>query len=319
MEEDLAREIFYQKKIKEQENSTEVFKNFNQFFFKTGRFPGNDNLAIIIPAFVKTKDVVSPSDLYETFKDSNAYGLVSTQFLAALNIYFNSDKLLSKNVITEFLHNLSLQALNRDDDRVQLKFGSIIALNRKLKALIRDDDRNRLSVVEFRPEKFKQVKDISQKIEEEVVNNIITDTRVEYLIDDFSSYANTASEIENENKTKNEIEEKAMRAFNAADEEISRDIIINSRKDLINSLYDIEGEKAVDVLNNIVRSFETKEKEENRFEQNLNNINETIKKDNQQFLTKTKETTSEKTFFEIPATPSSSPTSNTLTNLFSRR
>ena len=220
--------------------------------------------------------------------------------------------------MTEFLHNLSLQALKRDDDRVQLKFSSIIALNRKLKALIRDDDRNRLSFVEFRPEKFKQVKDISQKIEEEVVNNIITDTRVEYPIDDFSSYASTASEIENENKTKNEIEENAMRAFNAADEEISGDIIINSRKDLINSLCDIEGEKAVDVLNNIVRSFE-KEEEENRFDQNLNNINETMKKDNQQFLTKIKETTSEKTFFEMPATPALSPTSNTLTNLFSRR
>ena len=162
MEEDLAREIFYQKKIKEQENSTEVFKNFNQFFFKTGRFSGSENLAIIpsgiIPAFVKTKDVISSSDLYETFKDSNAYGLVSTQFLAALNIYFNSDKLLLKNVMTEFLHNLSLQALNRDDDRVQLKFAAIIALNRKLKALICDDNRNRLSFVEFRPEKFKQVK-----------------------------------------------------------------------------------------------------------------------------------------------------------------
>ena len=57
--------------------------------------------------------------------------------------------------MTEFLHDLSLQALNRDDDRVQLKFGSIIAPNRKLKALIHDDDRNRLSFVEFRPEKFK--------------------------------------------------------------------------------------------------------------------------------------------------------------------
>ena len=138
MEEDLAREIFYQKKIKEQENLTEVFKNFNHFFFKTGRFPGSDNLAIIpsgiILAFVKTKDVISPSDLYETFKDSNTYGLVSTQFLAALNIYFNSDKLLSKNVMTEFLYNLSLQALNRDHNRVQLKFAAIIALNRKLKA-----------------------------------------------------------------------------------------------------------------------------------------------------------------------------------------
>ena len=78
--------------------------------------------------------------------------------------------------MTEFLHNLSLQALNIDDDRVQLKFNAIIALNRKLKALIRDDDRNSLNFVEFRPEIFKRVKDISQKIEEEVVNNIITDT-----------------------------------------------------------------------------------------------------------------------------------------------
>ena len=304
------------KKLKNKKIQLKFLKILINFFLNR-KISSNDNLAIIpsgiIPAFVKTKDV--------TFKDSDAYGLVSAQFLAALNIYFNGDKLLSKNVMIEFLHNLSLQALNRDDDRVQVKFSSIIALNRKLKALIRDDDRNRLSFVEFRPEKFKQVKDISQKIEEEVVNNIITDTRVEYPIDDFSSYANTASEIENENKTKNEIEENAMRAFNAADEEISRDIIINSRKDLINSLCDIEGEKAVDVLNNIVRSFETEEKEEegNRFDQNLNDINETIKKDNQQFLTKIKETTSEKTFFEMPAKPALSPTSNTLTNLFSRR
>ena len=211
--------------------------------------------------------------------------------------------------MTEFLHNLSLQALNRDNDRVPLKFYAIIALNRKLKVLIRDDDRNRLNFVEFRPEIFKQVKDISQKIEEEVVNNIITDTRVDFPIDNFSSYANTASEIEIENKTKNEIEEKAMQAFNARDEEISRDIIRNSRKDLLNSVCDIEGEKAVDVLNNIVRSFETEE-EEDRIDENL--IKETIKKDNQQFLTKTEET-SEKTFFEIPSTP----TTETLTNLLS--
>ena len=187
--------------------------------------------------------------------------------------------------------------MNRDDDRVQLKFDAIIALNRKLKALIHDDDRNRLNFVEFRPEKFKQVKDITQKIEEEVVNNIITDTRVEFPIDDFSSYANTASEIEIENKTKNEIEEKAMHVFNARDEEISRDIIIKSRKDLLNSVYDIEGEKAVDVLNNIVRSFETEEEEEegNRIDKNL--IKEAIKKDNQQFLTKNRRNNIRKNLF----------------------
>ena len=106
-----------------------------------------------------------------------------------------------------------------------------------------------------------------------------------------------------------------MHVFNARDEEISRDIIIKSRKDLLNSVYDIEGEKAVDVLNNIVRSFETEE-EGNRIDENL--IKETIKKDNQQFLTKTEETTSGKTFFEIPPTPQSSP-SETLPDLLSNQ
>ena len=57
-----------------------------------------------------------------------------------------------------------------------------------------------------------------------------------------------------------------MRAFNAADEEISQDIIINSRKDLINSLYDIEGEKAVDVLNNIVRVLKQKKKKKKKID-----------------------------------------------------
>ena len=107
-----------------------------------------------------------------------------------------------------------------------------------------------------------------------------------------------------------------MHVFNARDEEISRDIIIKSRKDLLNSVHDIEGEKAVDVLNNIVRSFETEEEEEGkRIDENLI---EKIKKDNQQFLTKTEETTSEKTFFEIPLTPQSSPT-ETLADLLSNQ
>ena len=139
MEEDLAREIFYHKKIKEQENSTEVLQKFNQFFFKTGRFPGTNDLAIVpsglIPSFVKTKDVISPFDLYENFQSSTAYGLVSTQFLAALKINFGGDKTVSRNAMTEFFHNLSLQALNRDDNWVQLQFDAIIRLNRNLKKI----------------------------------------------------------------------------------------------------------------------------------------------------------------------------------------
>ena len=55
------------KKIKEQENSANVLQKFNQFFFKTGTFPGTNDLAIVpsgvLPSFVKTNDIISPFDL----------------------------------------------------------------------------------------------------------------------------------------------------------------------------------------------------------------------------------------------------------------
>ena len=84
----------------------------------------------MIPSFVKTKDVILPFDLYEKFQGSNAYGLVLVQFLATLDINFGSDKTVSRNAMTEFFHNLSLQALTRDDDRINIKFDAIIKLNR---------------------------------------------------------------------------------------------------------------------------------------------------------------------------------------------
>ena len=36
-------------------------------------------------------------------------GQAATQFLAAMNIYFDGDKTISQNVMSEFFHNLSLQ------------------------------------------------------------------------------------------------------------------------------------------------------------------------------------------------------------------
>ena len=84
--------------------------------------------------------------------------------------------------MTEFFHNLSLQALNRDDSRVQLQFDAIIRLNGNLKKLIRDDKRSTLDFVDFKPQVFKQP---TQLIEEEVVNNIINGTQMDYPQDNY--------------------------------------------------------------------------------------------------------------------------------------
>ena len=111
--------------------------------------------------------------------------------------------------MTEFFHNLSLQALNRDDCRVQLQFDAIIRLNRNLKKLIRDDKRNTLDFVDFKPQFFKQIKEPTQLIEEEVVINIINGRQIDYLQDNYISYPNTAAEIAAENNVNSEIEEKA--------------------------------------------------------------------------------------------------------------
>ena len=58
----------------------------------------------------------------------------------------------------EFFHNLSLQALNKDDNRIRLQFYAITRLNRELKRLIRDDRRNTLNFVDFTPQVFKRIK-----------------------------------------------------------------------------------------------------------------------------------------------------------------
>ena len=102
--------------------------------------PAVDTLAIVptavVPSFVKTNDILSPFDLYENFNSTDAHGLVCVQFLAALNLFLGSDKIISKNAMSEFFHNLSMQALNEMEDRVKLKFDAKNALNKSIDNLL---------------------------------------------------------------------------------------------------------------------------------------------------------------------------------------
>ena len=61
---------------------------------------------------------MSPSEINKKFQTGPSYGLAAVQFIAALNIYFDEEKKLSQNVMREFFHNMSLQALTIDDDNV---------------------------------------------------------------------------------------------------------------------------------------------------------------------------------------------------------
>ena len=114
---------------------------FGKFFFPFGRFRGTiDHLPIVPtgkrPSFVKESNIISPSWLYRNFNYGDMRGLVSMHFLVAINIYFGGNVALSKYVLSEFFHNLSMQTLNISDDSIVLKFDALKGLNKNVNDLI---------------------------------------------------------------------------------------------------------------------------------------------------------------------------------------
>ena len=203
-----------------------------------------------------------PFGINEKFQSVPSYGLAATQFLAAMNIYFGSDKTISQNVMSEIFHNLSLQVLSIDSNSVKNEFDAIITLSKNSKILIRDDTRNDLNTTDFQQQKFDEIKDKNQLIEEEVVNNIINDVQINYLQDhQHLTFPNTASEIAMQSEANDIIEQKTFETFNKRDEKISQELIKNARNDLMKSVIDAEGEIPADIFNNITSSFELEEED----------------------------------------------------------
>ena len=103
-----------------------------EFYFHKGRFPGSQELIMVpqaqIPPFIKVQKPLSSIDLYQNFKATDARALVSIQALAALNIHLGGDKTISKNALSEFLHNLSFQALSKETDDIYLNFNNVSEL-----------------------------------------------------------------------------------------------------------------------------------------------------------------------------------------------
>ena len=263
--------------------------------------------ARVKPSFVKTRDKISPFEVNEKFQSGPSYGLAATQFLAAMNIYFGGDKTISKNVLSEFFHNLSLQALSIDNDSVKNEFDAIITLNKNLKILIRDDTRNDLNIIDFQQQKFDETKDKNYLIEEEVVNNIINKVQIDYPQDNqHLTFPNTASEIAIQSEANDIIEQKAFEAFNKRNEEISQELITNARNDLIKSVIDAEGEIPADIFNNITSSFELEE--EDKTEGSVReHVQSTIKNNNEQYLKTTKSSEKASISKEVATASSDSP------------
>ena len=92
--------------------------------------------SVIFQKLLLQKNIISPNDLYEKFRSTNASGLVSTQFLASHNAYFGGDINISNDAITEFRCNLSMLTLSVSNDSVQMNFDSTTNFVKDINILI---------------------------------------------------------------------------------------------------------------------------------------------------------------------------------------
>ena len=112
IEEDLKSVLYYDGNILDIPDSTYILNLFNRYFFATGSFPIVTNFVYVpegfMPQFIKSDDNISPRVLHKKFQSSNAYGLASVQFSAAVNIFVGGQKYPSRHAMTELFHNLMM-------------------------------------------------------------------------------------------------------------------------------------------------------------------------------------------------------------------
>ena len=257
---DLANEIYFYKNLKDIESHSELLQVFNSFYFKTGRFPGNYTDLILVPTgknppFVKSFDQISPLELNNKFQNTPSYGIAAVQFLAALNISFGGEKNLSQDVMTELLHNLSYQALNFENTKVNIKFDQIIKLNKNLKSLIRDVDRSNINTIRLEDTVVDETKDKIELMEEELVNNVLSGKKIEIPTDFKPPMPDSLSKIQSDTEKAKAVKKKTDESFNEIYETITKDVVIKARNDLVKSVSDYDGEVPTNVINNITSSF----------------------------------------------------------------
>ena len=129
-----------QKKIKEDllsenfwwEDCMKELDSWIAFYYHFGRFLGSaisTNVPRVnMPGFLKPERPLSPLHLYKKFAGADAKGLVSLHGLSTLNIYFGGSQHALQTAFSEFLTNLTYQALIQENDDIFLSFDNAIYL-----------------------------------------------------------------------------------------------------------------------------------------------------------------------------------------------
>ena len=210
--------------------------------------------------------------------------------MTGLNIYFGGEKKLSQDLMSELLYNLSYQVLSIDNKKKNIKFEDRINLNKNIKRLIRDVNRPNIETVKFE-NAINNTKDKVEAMEDEVVNNILTNKKVEFPIDFKPPMPNSLTEIENDIKKVKAIKRKTNESLNEIYGEITRDLVTKARNDLVKSITDYEGETPMEVINNVTASYK---RETPVTKSVFKHVKESIKDRNQQYFKQKKPTVNKK-------------------------
>ena len=95
------------------ETATELLMLIDFFYFVKRRFPTTVTHTFVLCADLPMEvngEELNIKKLYEKFRTTNSHALVSSQFLAALNIFFGGDPELSRRFLTEFYQNMTVSA-----------------------------------------------------------------------------------------------------------------------------------------------------------------------------------------------------------------
>ena len=108
-------------------NDVKNLDSWVSFYFKHGRFPGNNDLTILpqtslLPIVDQLSVEVSPVQLYEKFKNTDSKNLVSFQAIVALFLYYGGEKLTAKRAIDGWKKNLNFQPLSKENDNIIMHF-----------------------------------------------------------------------------------------------------------------------------------------------------------------------------------------------------
>ena len=151
-------------------------------------------------------------------------------------------------------------------------------------------DRSNIETITFE-NVIDETKDKVEAIEEEVVNNIITNKKIEFPRDFKPPMPNSISEIESDIKKVKATKRKTDESLNEMFETISQDLVTKVRNDLVKSVTDYEGEAPMEVINNINSSY----KQEDVVKRSVRkHVKESIKDRNQQYFKQKKPTINKK-------------------------